>query len=155
MIGVPATRPDAALIDFAVRVARSAVARDLGDSHIRNTLGVALYRARDWSGAAKELEESIRLDPQATHFGHDGFVLAMARWQLGQKAEALDLFGRAAAWMEDKNAPRDPELLHFRAEAENLLRPALLDAAFPADPFASSNPADLGKDALLRGVAPR
>jgi hypothetical protein len=154
MIGVPATPPDAALVDFAVRVARSVVAQDPGDSNFRNTLGVALYRAGDWPGAIAELEQSIRLDPRATHFGHDGFVLAMARWQLGQKPEALDLFGRSAAWM-DKNAPRDPQALRFRAEAEALLRPALPDAAFPADPFAPSKPADLGEDALLRGVAPR
>jgi hypothetical protein len=59
----------------------------------------------------------------------------MARWRLAQRDDAVDLFCRSVSWMRE-HAPYDPELLRFRAEAEALLRPGLLDAAFPSDPFA-------------------
>jgi hypothetical protein len=48
------------------------------------------------------------------------FILAMAHWQLGNKAEARTWHDKAVAWME-KNAPKDEKLIRFRAEAAELL----------------------------------
>ena len=45
----------------------------------------------------------------------------MAHWQLGDKAQARQLYHQAAEWLE-KNQPRDlEELRRFRAEAAALL----------------------------------
>ena len=46
----------------------------------------------------------------------DWFFLAMARWQLGDKEQAVAWYDRAVQWME-KNQPRNEELIRFRAEA--------------------------------------
>jgi hypothetical protein len=50
----------------------------------------------------------------------DWFFLAMAHWQLDQKAEAQKWYGRAVEWMQ-KNQHKNPELVRFRAEAAELL----------------------------------
>lgn len=51
----------------------------------------------------------------------NAFFLAVAHWQLSQKAEARSWYDRAIGWME-KNKPQDEELRRFRAEAVELLR---------------------------------
>jgi hypothetical protein len=48
------------------------------------------------------------------------FFLAMAYTRLGDKAQGLQWYGKAAAWM-DKNKPQDPELRRLRDEAAALL----------------------------------
>ena len=82
-----------------------------------NTLGVALYRAGDLKGTVHALMKSMSLTGDNAQ---DDFFLAMARWRLGDKIAAQDLYGQAVTWME-KNAPHDQELVRFRAEAEGLL----------------------------------
>jgi hypothetical protein len=44
----------------------------------------------------------------------------MACWQLGERDEARIWYERAVQWME-KHAPKNDELLRFRAEAAELL----------------------------------
>ena len=88
----------------------------------RNTLGVAHYRAGDWAAAVDALEESMRLrsggDP------YDWLFLAMARHRLGDAVEARRWLDRSLAWIE-AHAPRDAELIRFRAEAAWLFGPEM------------------------------
>ena len=51
----------------------------------------------------------------------DWFFLAMAHWQLGDKAAARKWYDQAVRWMET-NKPQNEELLRFRAEAQELLK---------------------------------
>jgi hypothetical protein len=44
----------------------------------------------------------------------------MAHWQLGNKEQAREWYGRAVHWA-DKYQPTDAQLLCFRAEAAELL----------------------------------
>jgi tetratricopeptide (TPR) repeat protein len=107
----------------AVALARKAVEMSTTGKRLLsqrwNTLGVALYRNGDWKPAVAALEKSMGFrngDDEA----FNGFFLAMAHWQLGQRDQARTWYDRAAAWME-KNGPRDKELIRFRAEASALL----------------------------------
>jgi serine/threonine protein kinase len=85
------------------------------------TLGVACYRAGDWKNAIAALEKSEALAP-GRFAGINGFFLALAHWQLGEKEKARQLYDRAAQWM-DKNEPKNENLRRFRAEAVELLEP--------------------------------
>jgi tetratricopeptide (TPR) repeat protein/tRNA A-37 threonylcarbamoyl transferase component Bud32 len=101
----------------AVDLARKAAELAPRDAEVRNTLGVALYRAGDWSGANEALEESSRLRGGDAY---DWFFLALARWRSGERDEARRLYDRAFAWMAS-HGPDDEELRRFRAEAEETL----------------------------------
>jgi serine/threonine protein kinase/Flp pilus assembly protein TadD len=115
-----ATCPEMALRDppRAVELARKAVnlAPRIGDCW--NTLGVAEYRAMHWKAAVLAFEKSMEIRKGGD--GFDWFFLAMAHWQLGEKAQARKLYDEAIQWME-KNKPQDEELQRFRAEAATLL----------------------------------
>ena len=78
------------------------------------------YRTGDWKGAITALEKSEALDAHKENLAGNGFFLAMAHWQLGQKDQARQWYDKAAAWME-KRRPHDEQLIHFRAEAAALL----------------------------------
>ena len=80
--------------------------------------------------ASRPLEKSEILEPEK-NLAFNGFFLAMARWQLGQKDKARACHEKAVAWMET-NRSKDVELVRFRAEAAALLGVAGL----PADVFA-------------------
>jgi tetratricopeptide (TPR) repeat protein len=84
-----------------------------------NVLGVAYYRAGDWRHAIAALEKSLELAPKES-VADNGFFLAMAHWQLGEKDQAQQWYTKAAGWM-DQNPPSDPELFQFRKEAATLL----------------------------------
>jgi hypothetical protein len=58
--------------------------------------------------------------PDHADNAHEGFFLAMAHWQLGNKDKARDWFAKSVAWMEKRNK-NDPELKRSRAEAAALL----------------------------------
>jgi tetratricopeptide (TPR) repeat protein len=115
-----ATSPEPALRQTAraVELARKAVALAPNEGTIANTLGAALYRAGSWKEAIATLEKSLLLRNGGDSF--DYFFLAMAHHQLGNHAEARRWYDRAVQWM-DQNAPKDDELLRFRAEAAELL----------------------------------
>jgi tetratricopeptide (TPR) repeat protein len=83
-----------------------------------NTLGAALYRAGNWSAAIEALTKSMELREGGD--GNDRFFLAMARWRLGDRDQAMKWYSEAVDWME-KNKSQDQELLRFRAEATALL----------------------------------
>jgi tetratricopeptide (TPR) repeat protein len=115
-----ATWPDPKFRDSAVAVAEAKTAVELGPNAGThwNTLGVAQYRAGDWKAAVAGLEKSMERRKGGDSF--DWFFLAMARWNLGQKADARKWYDQAVKWME-KNQPKNEELARFRAEAETLL----------------------------------
>ena len=84
-----------------------------------NTLGVAHYRAGDWKAAVRALQKSNEL-LKGNELSFNAFFLAMAHWQLGNKAEARRWHDEAVGWMEKKK-PQDEELLRFQAESKQLL----------------------------------
>jgi uncharacterized protein HemY len=118
-----ATAPDTKLRDprRAVELAKGAVEKSPKSSAYRGTLGTARYRAGDWKAASADLEQAIRLgkaDNSKNAF--NGFFLAMAHWQLGDKDKARAWFDKSLAWME-KSKKDDVELKRLRAEAADLL----------------------------------
>jgi tetratricopeptide (TPR) repeat protein len=102
----------------AVKLATQAVELAPKVGNIWNTLGVAQYRAGDWSASVAALEKSISLGKGGT--ATDWLFLAMAHWQRGDKEQARKWYRQASQWMEDNNS-HDQELLRFRAEATELL----------------------------------
>ncbi|HEX4415736.1 MAG TPA: protein kinase [Lacipirellulaceae bacterium] len=104
--------------DTAVELAQKAVALEPNDGGIWNTLGVAQYRAGNWQAAVKALNQAMALrkggDP------YDYFFLAMAQQKSGHPDEARKWYDKALEWMKAK-APRDKELIRFRAEAAETL----------------------------------
>ncbi len=106
-----------------------------------NTLGVAKYRAGDCKAAINALEKSEALEPDKDHknvLAFNGFFLAMAHWQLGQKDPAYTWYDRSIEWMDknqpwlDMNSGENEELKRLRTEAAALLGVPDL----PADVFA-------------------
>jgi tetratricopeptide (TPR) repeat protein len=102
----------------AVRLAKKAVALAPQVGECWNTLGIALYRARQWQDAVEALEKSMQLQSAGDSF--HWFFLAMAYRQLGNSEKARHWYDRAVQWM-DKNKPKDDQLCRFRAEAVALL----------------------------------
>jgi tetratricopeptide (TPR) repeat protein len=109
----------------AVELAEKAVKTSPTFGVYWRTLGVARYRAGDARGAVAALEKSLELGINT--FGNrnrpdssEWFFLAMAHWRLGDKEQARKWYDKAVEWT-DKNRPKDPKLLRFRAEAADLL----------------------------------
>jgi tetratricopeptide (TPR) repeat protein len=85
------------------------------------TLGTARYRTGDWPGAIADLEKAIGLRaPEVPINAAEGFFLAMAHWQRGDKDRARQWFARSVKWM-DNGLTENAELKRFRAEAAALL----------------------------------
>jgi len=106
-------------VKLAVGLAEKAVARAPDAILIVNTLGTAYYRAGDWNAAIDTLKRADELYG-GSYFSHNAFFIAMANWQRGDKEQALKWYAPALVWME-KHAPKDEELIRFRAEAAALL----------------------------------
>jgi serine/threonine protein kinase/tetratricopeptide (TPR) repeat protein len=83
-----------------------------------NTLGVALYRTGDWNASLAALSKSME---QTGPNSADGFFVAMAHWQRGEKENARKWYTAASRWAA-KYAPTDQEQARFRAEAAALLK---------------------------------
>jgi tetratricopeptide (TPR) repeat protein len=118
-----ATVPDEKLRDpaRAVELAGRAAEARPNDPSVRGTLGTARYRAGQWKGAIEDLAKTIESrKPDDPNNANEGFFIAMAHWQLGEKDKARQWFDRAAAWMAKQQTP-DEELRRFRAEAGKLL----------------------------------
>ena len=119
-----ATCPEAHLRnpERAVKLARKAIAvhdtPDSKDGQYRNTLGVALYRCREFTSAIDELKASMALRAGGDAF--DWFFLAMAHHQLGRHEQARHWYSRA---VESSQTQSSEELRRFQAEAEDLLGP--------------------------------
>jgi tetratricopeptide (TPR) repeat protein len=132
----PKLRDPGQAVEFAKRATELAP----DDGSIWNTLGVAQYRAGEWQLAIDALNSSLKLRNGGD--SADWFFVAMARWQLGHKDEARQWYDKAVEWM-DKNAPKNEELLRFRAEAAELLGIAEPQPSTdPGDQPPSPQPAD-------------
>ncbi len=115
----------------AIDSARKAIALSPKQWMYWNTLGVAAYRAGDWTLAAESLEKSIDLNNPGGAI--DFFFLAMTRWHQGKPEEAKRLFERGATYRQHN--PGDHELDSFYKEAGALLYPPV-----PDGPKANSKP---------------
>jgi tetratricopeptide (TPR) repeat protein len=105
-------------IPEAVHLAERAVKLYPKNWECWNALGIVRYRAAAWKPATEALDRSMAL-----HSGGDAsdwLILAMARWQLGERKSARDWYDKAVAWIE-KNKPKDEQLLRLRDEATGLL----------------------------------
>jgi len=104
--------------EIAMAFARQAVELAPENGNAWNTLGVVHLRAGNWKETINALQKAKDLRQGGDSF--DGFFLAMAYWQGGNKDEARKWYSQAVAWME-KNQPDNEELYRFRAEAAQLL----------------------------------
>ncbi len=84
------------------------------------TLGVAHYRAGAWNDAIAALEKSEAAAP-GLFTAVNGFFLAMAYWQLGEKEKAREWYAKALKSVETAIQPAGRELAVFRSEASHLL----------------------------------
>jgi serine/threonine protein kinase len=103
----------------ALELAKQAVKHPSNDPLYLSTLGLAYYRTDHWKEAITTLMIAVERNHGAIN--EDGFLLAMAHWQLGHDQEAKKWFAQTAEWM-DKNKPQDKDLTQFRAEAAALMK---------------------------------
>ncbi len=101
--------------ELAKEHAEKAVELEPFASHIRNTLGIACLRARDFEGAVRELNMSNEMSP-GSYTANNGFSLAMAYQQLGELETARRWFEAASAWHRKK-----PTSASIKSEAAALL----------------------------------
>jgi tetratricopeptide (TPR) repeat protein len=124
----------------AVRLAELAVAADPKNAVYVRTLGVARYRAGDFTAAIEALKRSI----DAGGFNaRNAFFLAMAHARLGDREEAGQWYLQANRWTRQKQTT-NAELRRFREEAA-----AVLDVADDKrrGPQRAPNAPPLSKDA--------
>jgi serine/threonine protein kinase/WD40 repeat protein/tetratricopeptide (TPR) repeat protein len=114
----------------AVELAKQAVAAQPKESTLYTTLGLAHYRAGDWTAARNALQKSLELGKgmgSRFWFGRTTLALAMSHWQLGEKEKARTSYHQAVEWMAknqpelEKDSARWAELRRFRAEADAVL----------------------------------
>ena len=98
-------------------LAQKAVALEPNKWMFVHTLGVAAFRARDWTTAIESFQKSMSFTGGGAH---DWFFLAMIHWHHGNKQKARRLYDQAVVWTEKKR-PHDFELQQFHAEAAALL----------------------------------
>jgi tetratricopeptide (TPR) repeat protein len=106
----------------AVELAKKATDLAPKFGYIWNTLGMAYYRAGNHRDAVQALENAIQFGNGGD--GWDWIFLAMAHWQLGDKADAREWYDKASQWMEKDHSPKDElwrELRSYRVEAAELL----------------------------------
>src|SRR5262249_37167292 len=107
----------------AVRLAKAAVAMEPEMREFWNTLGVAYYRAGEWTPATEALEKSMQLKDGGGGDAHDWLFLAMIRWRLGDKEQARRWFDRSIGWIQGNKSTLWTlgELTRFRLEAAELM----------------------------------
>ena len=115
---VTAREPGQRNPERAVELAGRATRLAPKDGGFWNTLGVARYRASDFSGAIEALHKSMEFRGGGDSV--DYFFLAMSHKQLGQDADAQKWQDKALVWMK-KNDPENPDLILFQAEAAAVL----------------------------------
>jgi Flp pilus assembly protein TadD len=81
-----------------------------------NTLGTAHYRAGNWQAAIDALTKSETLS-QSKWLSFNGFFLAMAHWQRGDKEGARQWYDKTI----NSLTADDDQFQRFRAEAAALL----------------------------------
>jgi tetratricopeptide (TPR) repeat protein len=123
-----ATCPDFKFQDpkRAVELATKAVKLTPRQANRWNTLGVAQYRAQNWTEAIAALNQSMELK-QGRPSLYDMLFLAMAHGKLAKTEEARKWYDQAIQYLEShqKDLEKDrygwQELERFRAEAKALL----------------------------------
>jgi Flp pilus assembly protein TadD len=127
-----ATCPEAKFRDpkRAVQLAENAVKGAPKQALFRTTLGQARYRAGDWEGAARDLQEALTLLQATRGFdrcvGRSLLFLAMAQQRLGQGQLARQTQDRARAWLQAHRKTIEgipwlaDELRRWQTEAEGL-----------------------------------
>ena len=80
----------------AIVLARKAISIAPRNPQYWHTLGVAQYRAGQWSAALESLKNSMLL--QNGGDGLDWYFVAMTNWQLGDKTAARDYLHKAETW---------------------------------------------------------
>jgi Flp pilus assembly protein TadD len=105
------------VVNEALALARKAV--DLAPQHrvLRNTLGLAHYRAGDLKAALSEVNQSARLNKGSDCW--DELLLAMIHWKLGDEKQARRCYDRAAAELTGR--PLTPTQQLLQGEAAGLL----------------------------------
>ena len=114
--------PDPRFQDYAraSQLARSAVSRFPALATYWNTLGVALYRSRDWAGAVNACLKSMQLS--GAQDMSDWLILSMCEWQLDQKDRARQILLHAIRRISS-GGNRSENLEEFRDEALALMGP--------------------------------
>jgi tetratricopeptide (TPR) repeat protein len=102
----------------AVDLAKKAVKTTPTAGNYWVTLGIAHYRARQWSDALSAFQQAIKLRKGGT--SRDRFFLAMVYGRLGEKEKARKWYDQALQGL-DKNDPESGEVNRLRAEAAKLL----------------------------------
>jgi WD40 repeat protein/serine/threonine protein kinase len=113
---ITSSDPELRYANWAVGFAQQAVDLRPGKAMFRRTLGMAHHRAGNWPAAAAALEGAQELGYLD---GTGQFCLAMARWQLGNRDEALHWYHKGVAWMKDH--PDDSVARPFYDEAAAVL----------------------------------
>ncbi len=119
--GSPGRRDDPAL---AVRLARWAVECDPAHGPFHTTLGLAHYRAGEWTSAAEAIGTSMQL--QSGGGPEDWLILAMVHHRRNQPESAQRRYAQALDWLarNPDRARADADVSQLRAEAETLLSAA-------------------------------
>jgi len=125
----------------AVELASKAVRLAPANASYQNTLGTALYRLGDWSGAIHALRMSNELDARSG-LGVNAYFLAMAHLCRGEPAAARVWFDIAGRW-HHRRALADLELRRFRTEAVGVL--GLSPEAEPNEEHAPDDNATLAR----------
>jgi tetratricopeptide (TPR) repeat protein len=117
-----ATQPDPSTVDpsLALALAEEAIRESSDHDALANTLGVARYRAGDWTGAIEALERSALSSPGGAGTAFDHYFLAMAWCQLGHEDRAREWLERGIAWAS-RHRPDHSALERFRRETESLM----------------------------------
>jgi tetratricopeptide (TPR) repeat protein len=114
-------------VKIALDLAKKTVELEPQAGHYWNTVGVAHFRAGEWSEAIEALRKASEL-ANGTQLAFNSFFLAMAHWQEGQKDAADKWFAAADLWTK-KYGPQNEELRRFRSEAIQLLGRTETEAA--------------------------
>jgi serine/threonine protein kinase/tetratricopeptide (TPR) repeat protein len=113
----------------ALKLAREAFEIQPGNHNSLWSLGLAHYRAGNWTEAVANLKEwSERRDPTTAFLG---YFLAMAYWQLGEQNKARRCFEEVTRTVDDVSQTRPNLAARFRAEAAQLLGIAGVPPAEP------------------------
>jgi tetratricopeptide (TPR) repeat protein len=110
-------------VEAALPLAEKAARLSAGIATIRNTLGLAYYRAGRFRKAIEVLRPNLESQENWV-LAFDLYILAMSHCHLGELERARDYYDWAVRWSQvqrDLNADQLRELLVFRVEAEELL----------------------------------
>jgi serine/threonine protein kinase/Flp pilus assembly protein TadD len=88
--------------EIAVDLSRKAHEMEPKNGGYLSSLGAAYYRAGQWKEAITTLTKSIEQFSDERH-GGNYFFLAMAHWQLDNRAAATDWYSKAIEWIENNS----------------------------------------------------